>query len=498
MLVSTAAAATIRGTARADLLRGTARPDRIDARAGNDRVTAIGGGRDNLACGSGRDIVTVDELDRVARDCEVLARRIANDTQTTIADAQHRTHVESSAAANGSTIVTVFQSGRFRDGGAAAIGFAISADDGRSWRSGLLPGLTRSSPSPGAARRASDPVVAYDALHGVWLASTLIIGTDAGFTALFVNSSTDGLRWNAPVAAARTNFPALSYDKNWIACDNGTASPRRGTCYIAYTDVPRGRIALVSTRDGGATWSPPIVVDPSLPGEPVGAIPLVQPDGTLTVIYDAGGTETIVGTSLAAARSTDGGASFGAAVEVAPLAYHDVRGLRSPALPAATVDAAGRIYVVWADCSFRASCNGNDLVLSTSTDGRTWTARRRLPRTAFDSFVPGIAAHPRQAGRLTVVTYLRTAAACNAATCSVGVASMRTADGGSTWTQPQRLDAEPMRWTWLAGSNLGAFLGDYLGIAYTPTTIVPTFPLATRPSPNGWLNEAMFAARLPG
>jgi hypothetical protein len=495
--VSTAAAATIRGTARADLLRGTARPDRIDARAGNDRVTAIGGGRDSVACGSGRDIVTVDESDGVARDCEVVSRRIANDVQTSTGAGQHRTHVESSAAANVSTVVSVFQSGRLSNGGAAAIGFATSSDDGRTWRSGLLPGLTRYSPSPGQAGRASDPVVAFDALHDVWLASTLILGGDVGFNALYVNSSPDGLDWNAPIAAARTNNPAFGYDKNWITCDNGETSPRRGTCYVAYTDVARGRIALVSTRDGGATWSTPVIVDPSSQGVAVGAIPLVQPDSTLTVVYDIGGTETLVGTVIAAARSTDGGATFAPPVEVAPLVYHDVRGLRSPALPAAAVDAAGRIYVVWTDCTFRTACSGNDLVLSTSIDGRSWSTRKRMPRTGFDSFVPGIAAHPTEPGRLAVVTYLRTESACNAATCTLGVASMRSADGGATWTQPQRLDAEPMPWLWLANSDRGAFLGDYVGIAYTATAIVPAFPLATRPS-GGFLNEAMFATRMPG
>jgi hypothetical protein len=74
---------------------------------------------------------------------------------------------------------------------------------------------------------------------------------------------------------------------------------------------------------------------------------------------------------------------------------------------------------------------------------------------------------------------------------------MRSTNGGATWTTPQRLDAELMEPSWLADSNLGAFLGDYVGISYTATSIVPTFPFATRPS-GGRLNEAMFASVFPG
>lgn len=487
LIASAAAAATIRGSARAELLRGTTRADRIDARGGNDRINAIGGGRDNVVCGRGTDIVNVDETDRVARDCERVSRRIANDRLTNVGVAQHRTQLESHSIANGSTIVSVFQNGRFVDGAATAIGYSTSTNGGATWRSGLLPGVTTYSPSPGESPRASDPVVAYDALHGVWLANTLIVGNT--FSALFVNRSTDGISWSPPVSAARTGGTNLAYDKNWIACDNGAASPFRGSCYVAYTDVRFRRMALVVSRDGGLTWSSPVTIDASFGAAIVGALPLVQPDGALTVVY-------IGGDDIVASRSTDGGTTFGRPVTVAPLLADDISGLRAPPLPAATVDAAGRIYVLWMDCSFRPSCNGNDLALATSTDGSVWAPRTRLPRTGFDSFVPGIAAHPTIAGRVAVVTYLRTAT-CAPGSCRFGVAFTRSTNSGATWTAPRRLDAEPMRPEWLADSNLGAFLGDYLGIAYTATSAVPTFPLATRPA-GRLLNEAMFATSFPG
>lgn len=486
VLASPAAGATIRGTVRAELLRGTPRADLIDARAGNDRVSAVGGGRDTVACGAGRDIVNVDATDRVERDCELVARRIANDPLANLAVGQHRTLVESHSLANGSTIVSVFQIGRFLDGAATAIGFSTSRDGGRTWRSGVLPGLTRYSPSPGESPRASDPVIAYDAVHGVWLANTLIVGET--FSGLFVNRSSDGITWSSPVTAARTNAASLAYDKNWIACDSGASSPFHGNCYVAYSDVASRRMALLVSRDGGLTWSSPVTIDASF-GNSIGALPLVQPDGAVTVVYIGDG-------NMVASRSTDGGATFARPIVISPLVADDLRSVRAPPLPAATVDAAGRLYVLWMDCRLRRSCTGNDLVLSSSADGTTWPAPARLPRTSLDSFVPGIAAHPTIAGRLGVVTYLRTRP-CTRDTCRFGVAFMRSTNGGASWSTPQRLDAERMQPEWLAGSNLGAFVGDYVGIAYTATSIVPTFPFATRPTGRR-LNEAMFASIFPG
>src|SRR5262245_38456337 len=55
---------------------------------------------------------------------------------------QHATEVEPDTLSNGSTIVSVFQQGRFFDGGASDIGFATSTDGGTTWSHGSLPGIT--------------------------------------------------------------------------------------------------------------------------------------------------------------------------------------------------------------------------------------------------------------------------------------------------------------------------------------------------------------------
>ena len=63
-------------------------------------------------------------------------RRRARRRRTT----NHQTEVEPDTFANGSTIVAAYQVGRIYDGGACAIGFATSTNNGASWTSGLLPG----------------------------------------------------------------------------------------------------------------------------------------------------------------------------------------------------------------------------------------------------------------------------------------------------------------------------------------------------------------------
>src|SRR4051794_35488609 len=55
----------------------------------------------------------------------------------------HHANVEPDSFSNGSTIVAAFQVGRIFDGGACAIGFSTSTNNGASWTSGLLPGLTK-------------------------------------------------------------------------------------------------------------------------------------------------------------------------------------------------------------------------------------------------------------------------------------------------------------------------------------------------------------------
>jgi len=473
VLVGTAAAGTIRGTAHADVLVGTAQADVVRAGAGDDRVSVEADARrDRVECGLGRDLVALDRLDIAAADCETLTRQVSRD-RTTDPNAQHRTQVEPDSFAAGRTIVTAFQVGRFVDGGAAAIGFSTSTDAGRTWRDGLLPSLTAAGSPAGLSVRASDPVVARDEAHATWLVASLTLGP-GGTSRLAISRSADGLAWTAPVDAASATMGSLGYDKEWLACDNGAASPFRGRCYLAYTDLVRSMLSIQSTGDGGATWSLPV----SVPVFPlVGAYPATLPDGTLVVLYnrEEGGIEAV--------RSADGGASFAGPVAVGSTLGTHPPGLRMVPIPTADVDASGRLLAVWPACVTRPTCNGNDVVLSTSQDGVAWSAPRRVTRGA-DAFVPAIAAGP--GGSLAVAYYSRRAA-------GVDAWLVRSADGGATWGRAQRLSSRTMELRWIASTRQGRMLADYVSVSWADGRPVAVMSLAS-PASTGAFEQSIVAS----
>src|SRR5689334_23974613 len=90
----------------------------------------------------------------------------------------HHANVEPDSFSNGATIVAAYQVGRIYDGGACAIGFSTSTDNGATWTSGLLPGITKYT-GGGTFDRATDAAVAYDAQDSVWMISSLVL-TEAG------------------------------------------------------------------------------------------------------------------------------------------------------------------------------------------------------------------------------------------------------------------------------------------------------------------------------
>jgi len=136
---------------------------------------------------------------------------------------QHQATVEPDTFAFGSTIVTATQSGRFFNGGSSDIAYATSTDSGATWTQGTLPGITPYNGGGGSFERVSDPSVAYDAAHNVWLISSVPITSAVTVPNVFASRSTDGgLTFGAPVTVASGS---TSFDKNWTVCDNTAASP---------------------------------------------------------------------------------------------------------------------------------------------------------------------------------------------------------------------------------------------------------------------------------
>jgi hypothetical protein len=444
------------GAAAAATIRGTARPDRIQAADGR---------RQTILCGRAVDIVNADLADRVGSDCEIVSRRIARDT-TAIGDAQHASIVEPDSAAFGTTVVTAFQVGRVRGGGAGTIGWASSRDSGRTWRSGILPGVGH----------ASDPTVAFDERHGVWLVVSL--GITDGPTSLDVSRSTDGRAWST--AARALSSPSAAFDKEWIFCDNAATSPRRGTCYLAYTNLRTEAIALTSSSDGGVTWTVPVTVGP--PGDVVDGLPATLPDGTLVVAW-------LDGNTIFAARSSSGGSTFDGPVVVAQLRAASTPGLRAPPLPAFDVDRRGRLLVAWPDCRFRAGCAANDIVLSTSTDGVSWSAPARVTTGTGSYSTPGLGTDSRTNGIVVSAQVVPSGAGS-----TVGMAVAISRDGG-TWAATRRLDARAMSFAWLPLAGNARFLGDYLAASWVGGRPLAIVPIASPPRA-GRLDQSLYAGNV--
>src|SRR5271166_1029989 len=118
-------------------------------------------------------VLTAAMVFAVFAQAQVTLTQLSEDTFTD-SPSQHDTEVEPGTFTYGSTIVTAFQVARIFGGGGADVGFATSTNGGMTWTNGYLPGITIYEGGTNSA--ASDAAVAYDALHNVWLISTLPIG----------------------------------------------------------------------------------------------------------------------------------------------------------------------------------------------------------------------------------------------------------------------------------------------------------------------------------
>ena len=428
----------------------------------------------------------------------------------------HATEVETDSLSHAHTIVSSFQVGRFGSYGGAATGWATSIDDGATWQHGLLPGLSVASPNPNPAYiGVANQSVLYDAKNAKWLiptvadvqcslqvpASKSCVGHVATEHALMVNNSSDGVTWNQPVTAVTSNV-----DKPWGVCDNSPVSPFYGTCYVAYAQIDDSdRLALVRTTDGGLTWSAPVT---TLTGQAAyNTNPVVQPNGRLVIVATDDTLNGGNGSHLLSFVSNDGGATLSdantGANRLPIIQYHQPNGgIRGKNKPSVDVDAAGTVYVAWADCQFHPGCTENDIVYATSPDGVNFTPAIRVATDPLsgtvDHFIPGFAVRPGTSGtsaELGVVNYAYPTANCTSGSCRLDVEFSWSLDGGATWTS-QPINSTPMQLSWLAPSGLGPAVGDYESVSYANGHAVTVFPLAKAPV-SGTYNEAENAATFP-
>ena len=423
-----------------------------------------------------------------ASSSAVTLLRLSTDPYTNTTS-QHKTQVEPDTYSNGSTIVSAFQSGRFFDGGSSNIGWATSTNNGATWKHGFLPGSTVFATPPGTYARASDPSVAFDAKHKVWIISWLGIVNPSGPVDVDVSRSTNGgLTWSNPVAVAKTG---AFFDKNWSVCDDTSTSPFYGHCYTEFDNASAGDKELMSTStNGGKTWG--AAISPSGSPSGLGGQPVVQPGGKVIVPF-----EDLNGT-ISAFTSTNGGTSWTAPATVATLdTFFEPANIRTSPLPSAEIDGAGTVYVAWQDCRFESGCSANDIVFSTSSNGTSWSTVQRVPADAvgsgIDHFIPGIGVDKSTSGstaHVAVTYYYFTNASCTS-NCQLNVGYISSTNGGATWSTSQHL-AGPMQLSWLASTNQGSMVGDYISTSIASNgNAYPVFAVAKKPV-GSTFNEAMY------
>ena len=412
---------------------------------------------------------------------------------------QHATELEPDTFAHGQTVVSAFQVGRFFNGGATDIGFARSGDGGTSWGTpGFLPGLTFSAGVTGSPfERVSDPSVAYDAAHGVWLISSIPLLPNLVVPTVFVSRSTDdGVTWGLPVSMPPPNAKTVNLDKNWTVCDNSPSSPFFGHCYTELDNFGQGDLELMSTStDGGLTWSTPISTagnDKGLGGQPV-----VRPNGTVVVPFES------LNGKIEAFTSTNGGQSWTKGISVSSIRFHAVAGnLRTSPLPSAEIDGSGTVYVAWEDCRFRAQCPANDIVFSSSSDGLTWSDVARVPidpvTSRVDHFIPGLAVDATTSGagaHLALTYYFYPTAACGGA-CRLEVGYISSPDGGAHWGAPTQL-AGPMALSEIALTSQGPMVGDYISTSFSGGSVTTVFAVGKSQPTASSFDEGMYAPATP-
>jgi hypothetical protein len=369
-------------------------------------------------------------------------------------------------------LVAGFQEGRFVDGGARGLGFAVSTDGGKKWRTGLIPKV--STVNGGTYQGASDPWVAFGPGNRVYYTSLLFNSLQEN-NALAVSTSTDGGQtWGDPVIAHQSSNEFD--DKQAIVVDNRNDSPYKGRLYLGWDSVnDTSQILRVNySADGGLSFTQPVVLHSQ--GVNIGFIPLVGPRGVVHAFWTHA---DIINNALGnfavwTSRSDDGGDTWSAPSVVAPFSPTGVQDLRTGGiLPSAALDPRnGSIYVVWQEDRFTPGVA--QVMMTRSTNGgASWTAPRIIsdgPRNAAN-FTPAVVVNPL--GKVGVLySSLR-----NDPARRYGVDTYITfsLNGGRSFTRSTRLSTQTFDARFAALAEGGFFLGDYQGLAAGRTTFHPVW-----------------------
>jgi len=339
---------------------------------------------------------------------------------------------------------------------------ASSLDGGKTWTRSTIPGLTVCT--GGTSDTASDPWVSAGGDGTVYFAGQSgLLSTDPESIAIVASHSIDGGRtWPAPVTVA----PRLGGNETPAVTGSPTLA---GHAYLAWANFlpfvfPRtNSLEFSRTADGGATWSPRVLIDQPGPFQ-IDFAPriLVLPDGTLLAVFARADVEFGIGT-LQAARSLDEGQTWLPAVQVGSLAvetfFHPERGEYLPQshYPSAAVAPDGTAYIAFEN---NQSASSGAIGVARSRDGgRTWS-NAPLPGVSAYAFEPTIAVDKH--GTVGVTWYDLRNDVLGDAALTADVWFAHSHDRGGSWRQTHVAGPTDLRTAPLPAHN---YVGEYQGLA---------------------------------
>jgi hypothetical protein len=403
------------------------------------------------------------------------------------------TEVEPFVAVNptdSANVIGAFQQDRWSDGGAHGLVASRSTDGGASWDESWAAFSLCSGNLDPAYERASDPWVTFDSEGNAYQIS-LSVSADQVTSAILVSKSTDqGATWSPPTTLIRDDNPINFNDKESITGDptrpghvyavwdrGALPGTERSPNSEAHSAAFRGQPVFSRTTDGGATWSPPVVMNNSNIFT-LGNQIAVMKNGTLVDVFWAGrgsGRQPTPNQDFIGAMvSTDAGLHWSQIIKIDNFAElpgcgpervcdPDTGGpVRAGThIPDIAVDpVSGRVYVVWADGRFSGGTHP-DVVFSSSADGRNWTAPVKVNQTPVPAAAFNAAVDVSSDGTVGVLYYdFRENTPDPGLPTTVFLAHSH--DAGATWSEQQlglgSFDMEN------APFARGLFLGDYQGL----------------------------------
>lgn len=318
--------------------------------------------------------------------------------------------------------------------------------------------------------------MAFDRNGNLYYAGLSLNITSSDFipnTGLFVAKFTnDGSTYSDTTIISAGIFP----DKPWIAVDT-TGGLNDGNVYVAYdanlTATHHFGTLFVRSLDGGKTWSTPFYVPADESGELPGVT--VDPSGNIYVSTDA--FDPVTGNPrgfIQVSKLINGGSVLVGTIFAQPVALipSPLPGgsFRAFTIPQITADTNG-VYLLWDD--FRTG-NANVLFTKSTDGGNSWTPPLRVnDATAGQHFFPTITS----SGGIISVAWYDSRLNTGTTMTSLDVFYAQSTDGGNSFSPNVRVTSTSFNPNIVLRTDppctFCAFLGDYISIAASPTTVYP-------------------------